>query len=164
MTRFSQHKRDTREKCIKLVRAFNKHGRDNFIIESILVAHTQDVLDYWETHFIKKYNAVANGYNCREGGSRGKHSMESRRKMSEVRKGIKLSDETKKRIKMNNRASEFDIRKKMSTSTAIKTTLSDIREIKRLSRSGVTQGKIAAQFGVCQSYISKIVNDARRNF
>ena len=115
-------------------------------------------------YFIKSLGTIANGYNIREGGSRGKHSLESRRKMSEARKGIKLSEETKRRIKINNRTGEYDIRKRNSISTAFKTTLNDIGEIKRLSKAGVRQNKIAVQFGVSPSYVSKIVNNVRRDF
>lgn len=161
--RFNNHKYGNKQ-CIKLSRAIAKYGTQNFDIESILIAHTQEVLDYWEIYFIKNLDTIANGYNIREGGSRGKHSLESRRKMSEVRKGIIFSEETKRRIKMNNRAGEFDVRKKISLSNAAKTTLYDIKEIKKLAKSGIRQTEIAKKFSISKSYVSKIVNNVRRNF
>lgn len=73
--------------CVKLFRAFNKYGRENFQIDLILIAHTQNILDYWECYFIKQYDSIKGGYNIRNGGSRGKLSEESKRKISKANKG-----------------------------------------------------------------------------
>ena len=79
--RFAAHKA-TRSHCPKLLNAFNKYGRDNFIIELITVCGTQETADYWETYFIKKYDSIVVGYNLKEGGSHGRTHEETKRKLS----------------------------------------------------------------------------------
>lgn len=50
--------------------------------------YTQEELDEWEKYFIKFYNTLSpNGYNLEKGGRGGVPSEESRRKMSESKKG-----------------------------------------------------------------------------
>ena len=95
----------------KLYNAILKYGSDNFKIESILVVDTQLEADKQEVFFISQYNSVQNGYNLRSGGSHGRHSEESKRKISEAGKGRKHSEESKKKI------SASHIGKKLSTST-----------------------------------------------
>lgn len=56
--RFLAHKEINRKSCIKLHNAFNKYGRENFIIKLITIAHTQAIADYWEIFFIKQYNSI----------------------------------------------------------------------------------------------------------
>lgn len=85
--RFSKHKSPSEKGCIKLHNAFNKYGRDNFKIELITFCSTQKIADELEVYFINKYDSIKNGYNIREGGSRGKWSEESKKKLSQARKG-----------------------------------------------------------------------------
>jgi group I intron endonuclease len=72
----------TENNCIKLVRAIKKYGKDKFTIKLVTITHAQETADYWETYFIQKYDSINNGYNIRLGGSKGKHSEETKRKMS----------------------------------------------------------------------------------
>ena len=44
-------------------RAIRKYGKDNFIIEQIDQAQTQDELNKKEQYWIQYYNSVQNGYN-----------------------------------------------------------------------------------------------------
>jgi group I intron endonuclease len=83
--RFDAHKRS--KHCIKLYNAMEKHGRENFSIELITFCSTQETADYWEEYFIKKYDSINLGYNLREGGSHGKTSEETKRKLSIAGKG-----------------------------------------------------------------------------
>lgn len=80
--RWRHHK--THNECVKLHRAFKKYGESNFTISVILVVSSQECANYWEDYFIKYYNSIHNGYNIREGGSRGKMGP--------------MSDETKAKI------------------------------------------------------------------
>ena len=105
--RFYEHKKPSQKLCIKLHNAFNKHGRDNFQIVKIASCKTQEMADLLEYHFIKKYNSIMNGYNIKTGGSIGRHSEESKKKMSIARKG-------KPTPWMNNRIVSEDTRKKQS--------------------------------------------------
>ena len=86
--RWGQHT-SGKKVCIKLCRALDKYGKSNFKIELITIAHTQEVANHWETYFIKRYDSIKNGYNIREGGSRGKHSEETKIKMSAAAMGNK---------------------------------------------------------------------------
>lgn len=89
-------------------RAINKYGWDNFQHEIVADNLTKEEADNFEKLLIKKLNTMnpKYGYNCKEGGSNGKLSEETRRKMSESTKGEKshmwgkhLSEETKNKIK-----------------------------------------------------------------
>ena len=71
----------------KLCNAINKHGKDNFDIELIDTAKTQPKLDQLEIGYIKDYDAIKNGYNCREGGEGGLLSEETKSKISLAKMG-----------------------------------------------------------------------------
>lgn len=82
--------------------SFNKYGFDS---HEIKVLHelpndvTQDVLDTYEQFYIDRFrecNIVL--LNIREGGSRGKHSIESRAKLSKSSIGKKMSEEARKKM------------------------------------------------------------------
>lgn len=96
--RFSRHCMVGQSNCVHLIRAIQLHGKERFKIECLLVTHTQEMADHWERHFIERYDSIANGYNCREGGSRGKHNDESRRKLAEKATGRKHTPETLKKM------------------------------------------------------------------
>ena len=94
--RFTQHKRD--KLCIKLAHAFNKYGKENFNVEFITVAGTQECADYWELFFIKKYDTIKNGYNIKMGGSTGKHSEVSNHKNRLAHLGKKHTQISKDKV------------------------------------------------------------------
>jgi predicted GIY-YIG superfamily endonuclease len=97
--RFAEHKK-LHSDCKHLNRAMKKYGIDSFNIELITVCHTQSVADTLEIYFIDIMKSVQNGYNIRGGGSRGKLSAETKRKISIARQGIIFSDETKKKLSL----------------------------------------------------------------
>ena len=72
-----------------LANSVRKHGRNAFIYEILEENVFSEFLSDLEIHYIKKFNTVTpNGYNLTDGGEVGKkHSLESRRKMSEAKKG-----------------------------------------------------------------------------
>ena len=84
--------------CIKLFNSIKKNGRENFSVKFLTLAHTQEVADFWEKVFILKFNSIENGFNIREGGSRGKVSDATKKKMSDWQVGRKLSEEHKENI------------------------------------------------------------------
>lgn len=81
----------------KFYRAVRKYGKENFIIEQIDSATTQEELDEKEIYWIKKYDAINNGYNSKDskgkcGGDTlshhpNKHNIS--KKISESKKGDK---------------------------------------------------------------------------
>ena len=81
-----------------LLRAFEKYGIENFeLIENYDIAFSKDELDIKEKCYIKQYDAMKNGYNYQEGGSNGKMSEETIRKMKIAHTGKKQSEESKKK-------------------------------------------------------------------
>ena len=63
--RFHRHINDALNNILDthFARAIRKYGKDNFIIEQIDQAQTQDELNKKEQYWIKYYNSVQNGYN-----------------------------------------------------------------------------------------------------
>lgn len=73
-----------------IIRAMNKYGFNNFNFEIIDKTDSKLELDELERKYIKEYNSLItqNGYNVELGGSgKGKHSKETRRKISEAQIG-----------------------------------------------------------------------------
>jgi len=99
--RISQHLYDANKgKNYPIYNAIRKYNIDNFDIKTIQCnSNNQEDLDKLECDTIINLNSmVPNGYNLRTGGSRGKHSEESKKKMSEAAKGKIVSKETRRRI------------------------------------------------------------------
>ena len=70
--------------CALLSRALKKYGPEAFSVTELSKAHSKDELNQLEIKHIKAYDSLNRdkGYNLREGGSFGKHSAESKAKMS----------------------------------------------------------------------------------
>jgi group I intron endonuclease len=125
--RLNQHSYKS-SRCIKLLRAITKHGINHFIITLLTITHTKEVSDFWEKHFIIKYDSVKNGYNIRDGGSHGILPLASRQKISEASKkqtnrwawpkGKNHSSDTKNKISksLKDRVISPDAGKKISAS------------------------------------------------
>ena len=95
--------------CRHLNFAINKYGEDAFIVEPILTCKLDKINEY-EIYFIKYYNTlVPNGYNLQEGGKSGRASEETKKRISDTKKGekhhqfgIPVTDETKEKIRQTN--------------------------------------------------------------
>jgi group I intron endonuclease len=100
--RFNKYKNLNCEKQRKLFNSLVKYGFENHIVEIICEFNddiTQDILDQKEIYYINEYKN--NGFdmlNLASGGSRGKHSEESKEKMRN-RKGVLHPSYGKKRTK-----------------------------------------------------------------
>ena len=70
------------KRCKKFWRAICKYGWSAFKVQFLIFANTQECADYWEDYFIDKYDSIKNGYNIRNGGSRGKLSPQTIIKLS----------------------------------------------------------------------------------
>lgn len=97
-TRWQKHYSSSEKTCVKLNRAIAKYGKEAFAIETLTTAKTQEKADRLEAYYIEQYDTITNGYNIRSGGSRGKHSDETKKKMSLVHRGVQHSDEAKKKM------------------------------------------------------------------
>lgn len=91
----------TRKNCRKLRNAIDKHGKENFKIESLLQVSTIEEALELEASYIKSMDLLKTGYNLCEGGRAPKMSKETRQKMSKSHMGKKrppMSQEQKDKI------------------------------------------------------------------
>jgi hypothetical protein len=81
--RWAQH--CNQDVCVRLHRAIKKHGREAFDVVTLDTANDKEYLDAKEVFWIAKLQSTdrQKGYNLMTGGSFGKHSEESRQKMSQ---------------------------------------------------------------------------------
>ena len=126
--RFSRHCRRS-NRCLYIGRAIQKHGKDNFYVESICCAADQLDADFWEQHFIRRYDSMNKdkGYNLKEGGSHGKLSEETKRKLSIIaigrepsNKGTPMLEEQKQKISAAQKGRVFSDEQKKNMSEAHK--------------------------------------------
>lgn len=102
--RYTEHinlLRKGKEPCVKLNRAWLKHGEDCFEYEIVCLCN-EDELNEMEIKYIEKYNSFKKGYNCTKGGdgiSGYKHTERAKIKIGEASRGHKVNPETK--IKMS---------------------------------------------------------------
>jgi group I intron endonuclease len=90
---------NNRFECRLLENAINKYGADNFIITDLLICNIEQLNSY-EDKFIIAFNTLyPKGYNLMTGGGNGrKHSIETKKIMSETRTGMIKTDITKQKI------------------------------------------------------------------
>ena len=80
-------------------KALVKHGPENFTLETLDTATNQEDLDQKEIFWIKtKGTLTPAGYNLTEGGLGGRHSQESKDKMSASRRGKILSEDHRRKV------------------------------------------------------------------
>lgn len=118
--RWNKYKRLQCKGQPKLYNALKKYGPDNFIFEIIAIGLNKEDLDLLEDLYENYYNSIFNGYNIRCGGSRGKHSQETKIKLSISHVGHKHSKETK--IKMSNSQLGHIVSEKTKRKLSIKNT------------------------------------------
>ena len=112
--RWKQHCRRDGEMVVQ--RAIRKHGFDAFVRTVLTSCETQAELDAAEDAFILEFKTLhPDGYNLRRGGSRGRHTNEAKRKMSEAHRGQHPLNEWKKGHTPWNKGGTFsqESRKKM---------------------------------------------------
>lgn len=103
----------------KIYNALKKYGYDGFekrIIEICGENIPQEMLDLKETAWISHFNSFSTGYNLKTGGAKGKHSPESRMKMSISHKGVPLSKKHRDNMVAAKQITSVETRRKMSLS------------------------------------------------
>jgi group I intron endonuclease len=94
-TRWGAHRDRARDgKDTYLYRAMRKYGIQNFSIEEIASCHNREELLRLEKFWIGMIHSNDRifGYNQTHGGEAPKHTKETRKKISEIQKGRKLSE------------------------------------------------------------------------
>ena len=101
-----------------IANAVKKYGKDALTYEILEANVFDEFLPELEVAYIANFNTVApHGYNLTSGGEKHKkHTMETRRKMSEAHKGKTLSAETRRKISEagKGRKHTMEARRKMS--------------------------------------------------
>lgn len=85
-----------------LNRSFKKHGIKSHkfeVIHQLPIDVTQYILDIYEILYMESYGVAITLLNIKRGGSRGKHSAETRKIMSELATGKTHTEETKQKIR-----------------------------------------------------------------
>lgn len=105
--RWGEHKSLSKTNDNHLYSAFRKYGLDNFEF-SIICEVPENVLDDYEISYIKYYDTTdrTKGYNKKTGGANGRHSEETKNKMSNTKKGKPgktPSEETKRKLSIANK-------------------------------------------------------------
>jgi len=143
--RISQHSYDASHgKNYPIYNAIKKYGIDNFDIKTIQCnSNNQKDLNKLECDIISDMNSlVPNGYNIRTGGSRGKHSEESKRKMSESGKGKIFTEEHCKNISLAKKGKNRCPRLKETKKKISKTLMGhEVSEETRKKMSEAKKGK-----------------------
>ncbi len=97
-------------------KALNKYPQELWKWEILSTCYTKEDLDFEEIFFIEKFITLNQnfGYNLKSGGSYGKHSEKTKKKISEANKGKKRSEETKKKISKSQQNMSEETKNKMS--------------------------------------------------
>lgn len=105
--RWAEHCKPANKGRSYISSAIQKYGKSNFLIEILGNACTQTDLDSLEKTMIKKHNTLfPNGYNLKEGGSRGALTEEVKKKIGKASKGKHISPESIKKMKASTIASK----------------------------------------------------------
>lgn len=142
--RFTKHKTGG---CLKLTRAMGKYGVGTFSIENIAMASSQDNANYLEIHFIEYFNSIENGYNIKEGGSNGRLSEESKKKISVANTGKIRTQKTKDQISASciGKTVSSETRAKISNSSLGKPKSVEARNKMSVSQKGKKMSKETIQ-------------------
>ena len=115
--RWNSHKRNSKDVNNKthLYNAMREDGVENFIIEELFHVFNESDLDDIETYFIKKYDAIKQGYNILPGGEGGHFSEKNREISSKLRKGKTFEEQFGEE-----RAKDIKERKNKASSESLK--------------------------------------------
>jgi group I intron endonuclease len=120
--RLHKHIADKNAKNYPFYNAIRKYGFDNFSWEVLYQSKNKmHTLEEMETFFINEYKTLSPyGYNMKTGGEGGNLSMESRKKLSNSRIGIKFSDEHIKNLKLSHLNKKHTEEQKQKISQSLK--------------------------------------------
>lgn len=145
-------------KCPKLYNAIRFYGKENFTAEKIDEAYTQTQADMLEDFYILAANSIEKGYNVKRGGSTGKHSEASKKKIGDSKRGIARRKKDVK--KMSDTKIREGTHRGVNHGKAILNE-KKVREIRRLHKHGGLAGKltdIGLIYGVSPQVIYRVVS------
>lgn len=134
--RWSRHRWESARngKC-RIHQAIKKYGVENFDAKPILIGPNVEWINEMEMRTIKLYDSFNNGYNDTKGGDGGHgskarlgktHTAEARAKISAARLGkpshrlgVKLSEETKQKIRIANIGKKMSLEHKAKISAGL---------------------------------------------
>jgi group I intron endonuclease len=91
--RCHRHNSRSYKKTNPFYNAIRKYGWDNFTINIIEECNIKSINDREEYWIREKKSLYPNGYNLMKGGNQYEMSEDTKRKLSQIRKGIKFSPE-----------------------------------------------------------------------
>lgn len=145
--RWYEHCNDERR---TFYRAIKKYGKENFIVEQIDSAETQQELDIKEGNWIAFYDSTnkTKGYNLSSGGEHPMITDEFRQKCSDAHKGILHTEESKRKIGNAHRGKivSEETRRKISEAHKGKTP-KPISEETRRKKSEASKGEKNPMYG-----------------
>jgi group I intron endonuclease len=135
--------------------ALLEQGFSNFKWEQVDTAGSKEELNTKEKYWVAYYKAndPKYGYNMNDGGSNYKASLETRQKLSELKKGNKYglgkhpSAETRQKLSKAKRG---------ENASSSKLTETDVKHIKTALANGESCASIGRKYGVHGSAISQI--------
>ncbi len=100
----------------KLQNAYNKYGGAYHF--EVVELCSEEHLNEREVYYIKKHNSLSpGGYNLREGGDGGRHTEETKDKISAAKKGKKHTEETKDKMSAAKKGNKNALGSKRSEET-----------------------------------------------
>ena len=120
--RFSKYKNLQCSGQPKIFRALKKYTPENFLFEVIDNTNTQEHADSLETHYIVLFNSIKNGYNIKEGGSRGLHSEATKAKLVAANLGRTFTKETIQKMSLSATG------RKVTEETKVKISVANLNE------------------------------------
>ena len=120
--RIHKHTAKTSKRNYLFYNSINKHGFENFVWEVLYQSKDKlYTLSVMEDFFINEYNTLSPyGYNTKTGGSGGNLSEESRKKLSDSRKGMKFSESHLKNLSISHLGKKHTEEQKQKIANSLK--------------------------------------------
>ncbi len=134
--------------CRLMKEAIQKFGKDNFTINVIAIYDNEVIVDQEETYWIEQLNPA---YNIKSGGSRGKHSEDTKNKIGSAKVGNKYGFKSGEHSW--NKGLSKDQQPNYGNSKFIK---EQISEMIQLRDNGLSFNAIGRHFNCCHTTVRRI--------
>lgn len=124
---------------IVLYKAIEKYGWENIEHKVLYSNLTKEEAEQKEIELIAKYNSTNHkfGYNVDNGGNCiGTHSLKTRKKLSEINKGKKLSQETIEKMRKRMIGNKYNLGKKINDEKKEKLRKINSKKVRQLDLEG----------------------------